>query len=203
MVQTKQILALAVVAIAAIVFASTLINSTVYSIHEETDSGVTPASTPQTGKGTVVVGEHPARLVIPKIGVNAHVQKVGIARSGNMAVPTNYTDVGWYRQGTIPGRIGSAVMDGHVDNGFGLSGVFGRLNELEEGDDIYVETENGDTYHFVVEESAMYTVEDVPLQKLFSRNDAARLNLVTCDGTWLADERMYDERYIVYAKLIE
>ena len=62
----------------------------------------------------------PLRLLIPKIKVNATIQHVSITKKGAMAVPTNYTDVGWYRLCTIPGHTGSAVIDGHVDNGFGI-----------------------------------------------------------------------------------
>jgi len=42
----------------------------------------------------------------------------------------------------------------------------------------------------------------VPLQKLFLQNDKARLNLVTCDGAWIAGEKTYNRRLVVYAELI-
>lgn len=129
------------------------------------------------------------------------VQHVGRAKSGNMAVPTNFTDAGWYREGTVPGNVGSAVIDGHVDNALGLPGVFVRLGELAAGDDIYIETEEGNTLHFVVEEATSYAVEDVPREVLFNRSDASRLNLITCQGNWVSDKKMYDRRLVVYARL--
>jgi sortase (surface protein transpeptidase) len=147
--------------------------------------------------------EKPARILIPSIGVDAHIQDVGIGKTGNMAVPTNYTDVGWYRYGTIPGQVGSAVIDGHVDNGAGLAAVFAHLSELKRGDDIYIETENKRRLHFRVQEVGHYALKDVPLKTLFNRDDAPRLNLITCEGTWIPSEKQYDERMIVYSVLVD
>src|SRR3989338_8569269 len=36
----------------------------------------------------------PVRLIIPALNVNAKIQKVGITKKGNMAVPNNFVDVG-------------------------------------------------------------------------------------------------------------
>jgi sortase (surface protein transpeptidase) len=147
--------------------------------------------------------EKPSRIQIPAIGVDANIQDVGIGKTGNMAVPTNYTDVGWYRYGTVPGQVGSAVIDGHVDNGAGLAAVFKRLGELQRGDDIYILTETGRKLHFKVEEIGHYSLADVPLQALFNRKDAPRLNLITCEGTWIPSKKEYDERMIVYSVLVD
>lgn len=143
----------------------------------------------------------PARIRIPAIGVDAEVVDVGVGKSGNMAVPYTYTQAGWYRYGPEPGQEGSAVLDGHVDNGFGIPAVFARLGELKAGDDLYIDTINGNTLRFTVEEAGSYAVGDAPLQKIFNRSDKPRLNLITCEGSWLPDEKMYDERRVVYAAL--
>lgn len=147
--------------------------------------------------------ELPEKLEIPAIGVNAEVQHVGVGRSGNMAVPTNYTDVGWYRLGTVPGQTGSAVIDGHVDNGFGLAAVFKRVHELKSGDDVFVTTREGTRLRFRVEAVEEYALEDVPSEVLFNRADRPRLNLITCSGTWLPGEDMYDSRVVVYTVLVD
>ncbi len=78
----------------------------------------------------------PSRIIIPKLDIDTDVQLVGITKKGNMAVPTNFTDTGWYKYGTIPGQEGSAVIAGHQTNALSLPAVFMRLPELEEGDDI-------------------------------------------------------------------
>lgn len=150
---------------------------------------------------SVPAADRPARLLISKIGVDAAVQHVGIGKSGNMAVPTNYTDVGWYRHGPAPGYKGSAVMDGHVDNGLSLPGVFNRLNELQKGDTIEVLSEGGERLTFVVSDTQTYNYKEVPTDLVFNRADQARLNLITCEGAWIAGEKTYEQRLVVYAIL--
>jgi len=182
------------VIVAATVFATTLVHALYVSPLEDT----TIAGLPSV---EIPPEESPARIEIPSIRVDADVQDVGVGRSGNMAVPSNYSDVGWYRYGTVPGQTGSAVIDGHVDNGFGLPAVFNRINELQPGDSIYVVTETGRELHFVVEEIGSYAVDAVPLETLFNRADRPRLNLITCEGTWIPEKKMYDGRFVVYAVL--
>jgi|SRR3989338_6243710 len=146
--------------------------------------------------------DEPARLRVPKLGIDAFVQYVGVNAKGNMAAPSNFADVGWYKYGAVPGFVGSAVVTGHVDNGLGLPGVFKNLDELEVGDDLYVEKKDGGELHFRVAEIQTYPYTYVPLKILFSRRDLPRLNLITCSGKWLQGERSYDERLVVYAELV-
>lgn len=143
--------------------------------------------------------EGPVRLAAPAIGVDAPVVHTGITRRGNMAVPSSYRDVGWYRYGTPPGGVGSAVMAGHLDNGASLPAVFNRLSELRPGDELLVYTAEGERIRFVVEDTQTYPFREVPTEKVFGRSDTARLNLVTCAGKWLSGEATYSERLVVYA----
>ncbi len=143
----------------------------------------------------------PARLEIPRLGIDANVQLVGVNAKGNMASPSNFSDVSWYMNGTSPGSLGSAVMAGHVDNGLGLPGVFKELHTLRKGDELYVVTEEGKRLRFVVEEVRMFAHTAVPPDLLFTRADTVRLNLVTCDGAWLESEKTYDKRLVVFAVL--
>ena len=143
----------------------------------------------------------PKRIIIPKIGVDAKVQDVGIGKTGNMAVPSNYSDVGWYRYGPTPGERGSAVIDGHVNNGFGLDAVFKNLNTLKAGDDIYIENASGTKMHFIVEHVTESLAKNISPPEVFALNDKARLNLITCAGAWSAQKMQYDSRVIAYAVL--
>ena len=75
------------------------------------DSGLSVGTTSQNA--TVISTEsynQPSRLIIPSLDIDTNVQHVGLAKSGNMAAPNNFTDVSWWKYGTVPGYRGSAVM---------------------------------------------------------------------------------------------
>jgi sortase (surface protein transpeptidase) len=143
----------------------------------------------------------PVRLIIPSLNIDAEVQAVGQTANKAMGVPTNYTDVGWYKYGPVPGQIGSAVIDGHVDNGLALPGVFKQLHALRQGDEVFVITENHETLRFIVTEVARYAYTDAPTDRIFGQTDRARLNVITCSGRWIKKAETYDERIVVYTIL--
>lgn len=190
---------LAITVLAAVIFAATFLRA--FFLSPSSDLEV-PIPGDAVFSRSLSDDDSPARLIIPSIQVDADIQHVGITKSGNMAVPSNFSDVGWYRYGTVPGDIGSAVIAGHVDNGLGLSGVFKRLDEVEAGDDVYLESENGIRLHYVVSAVESYPYDAIPLETLFHRADTSRLNLVSCEGSWIASEKTYDRRIVVYTRLV-
>lgn len=144
---------------------------------------------------------YPMRLQIPRIGIDASVEQVGIAKSGRMATPRKYADVAWFKLGTIPGDIGNAVIAGHLDNGFGLDAVFKHLDQLAPGDKISILRADGTETHFTVVSSIVYDKDSVP-KDLFTAHDGARLVLITCDGTLIKtkDEGLtYNNRRVISA----
>ncbi|HEV3245450.1 MAG TPA: class F sortase [Candidatus Paceibacterota bacterium] len=185
-----------VVIVAFAVFAYTLVNALWYA--PET-TGPVPANVVQAPVATTSL---PSLLIIPALSINAHVQDLGVNSIGNMQAPDNFTDVGWYKYGTVPGYIGSAVIDGHVNNGLGLAGVFLHLDQLQVGDDVYVQTIGGTMLHFVVSDVEVYPYQSVPTAQVFAQYDAVRLNIVTCDGTWVHGKDTYNERLVVYTTYV-
>src|ERR1035437_2691860 len=144
----------------------------------------------------------PVRLQIPSIGLDAHVQLVGKARSGNMAVPNNFTDVGWYRLGFYPGTAGNAVMAGHLDHGGGNHpAVFADLDKLSIGDLVYVLNEKGDKLQFKVIGTSLYDYNNAPLEQIFGSSTMSHLNLITCDGIWDSAKKIYNKRLVVFTEL--
>jgi sortase A len=146
----------------------------------------------------------PSRLLIPKIGVDADIQHLGVTRKGNMAAPNNFVDTGWYKYGTVPGDLGSAVIAGHEDNAISTPGVFYDLDKLEIGDTLEIVGENGGTLTFRVVDKQIhpYNLTGPALEKIFNAQGKARLNLITCAGEWLPDAKTNDRRLIVYTELI-
>jgi LPXTG-site transpeptidase (sortase) family protein len=144
----------------------------------------------------------PAQLVIPSIGVAAQVQTVGLADGGEMGVPDNFTDVGWYQYGPRPGMAGSAVIAGHL-NGKGVpEAVFFDLGGLDIGDRVNIIAQDGSTLTFEVVQMRTYT-HDAPTEEVFVSTDGkARLNLITCAGDWMQNEKLYDKRTVVFTELV-
>ncbi len=142
----------------------------------------------------------PARLIIPKIGVDTKVQHVGLTADGDMGIPTNYTDVAWYKEGPRPGEQGSAVLAGHLDGRNTPRAVFYDLEKLVEGDIVKIVDEDGTVFQFKVTKKKSYDYEDAPAE-VFS-SDGTHLNLITCTGDWMPAQRMYDERIVVFTEFV-
>lgn len=148
------------------------------------------------------MNQHEWKISIPKINVNANIQSVGLDKNGNMGVPSNFKDVAWYKHGPQPGEVGSAVIAGHVDNALGLPGVFNDLHKLAEGDLIHVKDSDGKLLMFRVIKKEIYEPEHTQNAEIFSMNDTARLNLITCDGVWIQSKKSYSERLVVFTELV-
>lgn len=144
----------------------------------------------------------PARLAIPSIGINVEVEKVGDTKSGAMATPKTFANVGWYQKGSMPGQPGNAVFDGHVNNALTRAGVFEHLSDLSVGDRIVVLDQTGGTLTFAVTDLVDYTNDTAPLQTIFTAEGPSGLVLITCAGEWDPRAHSYDKRLVVYARLV-
>lgn len=184
---------------AGVVFVTTLVRATLYAPSGEVASSTLAALAPAREASA---GDLPERLRIPALSINAYVRHVGINADGDMATPGNFTDVGWYKYGTVPGFVGSAVMDGHVDNGLSRNGVFKNLSQLKVGDELFVDTASSTVLRFVVREVASYPVGEVPAERIFTTRGGVYLNLITCDGVFNKTANDYESRLVVYAELV-
>ncbi|OGD79548.1 hypothetical protein A2368_02300 [Candidatus Collierbacteria bacterium RIFOXYB1_FULL_49_13] len=141
----------------------------------------------------------PVRLTIPALSIDAAIEPVRFTPEGVMQVPDNPANVGWFKLGPRPGEIGSAVIGGHFDGENGQAGVFTALHQLTVGDSIYVKDSHGITSVFVVRDKQIY--DSGYADDVFSRSDAAHLNLITCDGTWDKNNQSYTKRLVIFADL--
>ncbi len=142
----------------------------------------------------------PIGLRIEELGVDAPIDPYGVDQStGQMDVPDNVTDVGWYKFGPSPGEAGSAVLAAHVDLAGSGPGVFFDLDTLEEGDRVVVVYEDGTESAFRVIARAAYDKDELPLDVIFSREGPSVLTLVTCGGGFNRNIARYDSNVVVYA----
>ena len=149
-----------------------------------------------------IIRELPARLLIPALEIDTAVQHIGLApdNSGEMDVPSNFTDVGWYEHGVRPGMYGSAVIAGHLDGRDVPEAVFYDLHTLQVGDEVIITGVDSMEDVFIVVRIETYA-HDVPTDEVFVSSDGvARLNLITCSGAWMARENVYTERTVVFTE---
>ncbi len=140
----------------------------------------------------------PARLVIPKISVDAFVEYLGLTSTGAMDVPKGPSDVAWFDLGPRPGEIGDAVIAGHYGWKDNIPASFDNLSKLKIGDEIYVEDYSGATTTFVVKEIGNFDKNADSANVFDSSDGKAHLNLVTCEGIWNAAEKSYSDRLVVF-----
>ncbi|MBI2599585.1 class F sortase [Candidatus Daviesbacteria bacterium] len=174
---------------------------TMLNLSQNTPSQNIPAVTAAPTIAPKPVVSEPDVLVISKLNIRVKVEPVGEDTSGKMDVPKVVENVGWYNLGFKPGEEGSAVIAGHFDTVTGAPAVFYYLNQLTKGDEVIVTDKNGKNYTFKVEKSVSYPVDQAPLEEIFANKDKARLNLITCFGTWDVGNRNYTDRLVVYTEL--
>lgn len=147
--------------------------------------------------------DEPRRLLISAIHIDALIETVGINEQGDLDTPGQdpWNHTGWYSAGQLPGKQGSAVIDGHLDRPGGSPAVFWSLRELRPGDDVTVIMTSGKTLHFRVQNLAFYAPDQAPLQEIFANTTGTYLNLITCAGTWIPAQHQTTQRLVVYTSL--
>lgn len=162
-----------------------------------------PASPPESSNKeevkSVAVHSLPVRLKIPKLNVDANIERLGVTPEGDMQSPASPKNAGWYKLGPNPGNEGSAVIAGHYGSGrFRGQSVFDNLHTLSKGDSISVEDETGAIATFTIQESQIYGRNEIVPEVFNSSDGKAHLNLVTCQGKWIAAEGTYENRLVVF-----
>lgn len=146
-------------------------------------------------------GIDPERIVIPAIGVDADVIDLGLQDDGTMEVPSDFAQTGWFDRGPQPGRVGPAVIAGHVDDRSGPA-VFYDIAELEPGDRIEVHGE-GEVVTFAVRETQQHPKDAFPTEDVYAGTPGPELRLITCSGEFDQDERSYRDNTIVFAERVD
>jgi sortase (surface protein transpeptidase) len=172
-----------------------------------------PVSTAPTGSSPAVATRDaapsasardasPARLQVPALGVDSVVDPVGVAADGQMALPEDVDRVGWYRFGPAPGRAGSAVIAGHVDDREQGLGALAPLSEAAVGTEVLVTDAEGTTTRWRIVSRELITKQVLPLDRLFARAGPPRLTLITCGGPFLPEFRSYRDNVVVVAEQV-
>ncbi|MGW2835668.1 class F sortase [Streptomyces sp. NPDC001286] len=142
----------------------------------------------------------PSSLTLPRLDVRATVKAVGVAADGQIEIPDNPKQVGWYRYSPAPGSPeGSTVIVGHVDSkGRGL-GVLVALNDVRAGDRVLVRQKDGGEVEYRVSSRRTIGKRDLAASGAFRREGPAVLTLITCAGPYLKDNGGYQNNLVVTA----
>lgn len=144
----------------------------------------------------------PRRIRLPSLDLDLPVIPVGVAGDGQMAIPEDVDEAGWYRHGPSPGEPGNAVIAGHVDDREQGLGAFRRLGDLEVDDVVVVESADGSTARWRVSGRKTIDKQALEADDLFRRSGRPQLVLVTCGGEFDANVRSYRSNVVVVADLL-
>ncbi len=150
----------------------------------------------------------PLRLVIESIGVDAPVWTYGLDSNGAPLVPTGADAaevVAWYDFSQPPGSGSNTVLSGHVT--WSGHAVFWALDNLQPGETIRMEAEDGRDYTYEVFANFQVDPSDPNSSQVMADTTTDIITLITCGGTWIPDPSQqlggdYTERTIVQGKLV-
>ncbi len=148
-----------------------------------TTRGGTTNHAPSTTFGRLLPGSAPVQLDIPAIQIHSStIIDLGLAADGEIEVPTNPDNPGWFTPGPSPGQLGPAVIAGHVDSVDGPA-VFYRLGELRKGDTARVTRADGSIAVFTIDRVETYDKASFPTHEVYGKTtDRSELRLITCGG---------------------
>ncbi|MEO8085116.1 MAG: sortase, partial [Ardenticatenales bacterium] len=140
----------------------------------------------------------PDRIVIRSIDVDRPVVPIGwtVAIVDNETLESVWKTAddaaGWHKTSAPPAQVGNTVISGHNN----IAGaVFGRLNELQEGDTIALHAGSAEVRYtvertFIVKEAGASDEERRANNRWIEPTDDERLTLVTCYPPWSNTHRL-------------
>jgi LPXTG-site transpeptidase (sortase) family protein len=161
-------------------------------------SVVKPSDT--TVRSYAVAPTLPKYLDIPKLKLHTRILSEGVTKSGQLQVPWNIYDTGWYNSSSQPGQTGAMLVDGH--SGIGkMHGVFYELATLFVGDPISVTRGDGQVVTYKVAKVQTVIATSVDMASMIVSADTAKpgLNLITCAGDVIPGTTELNKRVLVYA----
>ena len=150
--------------------------------------------------GRVLPESDPVSVAIPGIGARSLLVRLGLDARGELEVPQDPAQAGWYTGGAAPGALGPAVIAGHVTWN-GAPAVFYRLGSMRPGEEVTVSRSDGKTAVFTVTRVARFPKSRFPTKAVYGAIDHAGLRLITCGGTYDASRHRYLDNVVVFANL--
>lgn len=153
-----------------------------------------------------VASDLPKFITIPAINVpQSRIIQLGLMANNQIAVPDNIYDTGWYNASAKPGQStpGAMFIYGHVSS-WTADGVFYNLKKLEPGDKVTITRGDNKKFVYQVVSSKVYSYKHVDMRAALSAVAAGApgLNLMTCTGQVIKGTSEFNERLVVFTKLV-
>lgn len=157
---------------------------------------------PEDIRRYTVAPNEPKFIDVPAIGVKqARVIGLGLANNGQIAVPDNLYDAGWYSASAKPGQVGAMFIYGHVSS-WQAEGLFYDLKKLRVRDTVTVTNGNDQQFTYRVVAIKTYPRDSVDMKSVLASIDSKPgLNLMTCAGKIIQGTNDFSERLVVYTSL--
>ncbi len=181
-----------------------LSNATTDSTARQAAEGTDEAKLPvDVLKNYHVSASLPRALYIDKLHIAARVLPMSVNTDGSVQAPLGIYDSGWYNGSVKPGETGAMFIDGHA-SGPTRQGLFGSLYMLNEGDTLQVEKGDGTrlTYRVVHKDIVDRDKVDMKAMLLPYGHVSRALNLMTCAGTWVQNDKTLSQRVLIYTEQI-
>lgn len=142
----------------------------------------------------------PAKVTVDWAGITAPVRAVGTDDAGQMELPADPADAGWYRFSAAPSATtGTTVLAAHVDAvGYGV-GPFAHLVDVPKGTRITLTDTAGRQTAYRIDSVSLLTKTGVPWKSIFTTTGARRVVLVTCGGAFNYQTHHYLSNLVVTA----
>jgi sortase (surface protein transpeptidase) len=140
------------------------------------------------------------RVLLPALGVEAPIVKVGIDSTERMVVPHNAREVAWLDQGGFPGRTNNVVLAGHIAYNR-VIGSFNRIANLREGDVVTIAIDRK-TLRYRVAWNCSFSRDTGLADQIMGYTDVPSLTLISCGGVFDTAARTHTNRITVRAELI-
>ena len=167
----------------------------------EAPTEIQPTPTPPPSDAPI------ASLAIPKFDVEGNVITLGLDENRVMEAPDGPWDIAWYDFTAHPGTGSNAVFSAHVDwynigPGGGPGGaVFWNLKDLQKGDLIEVQLNDGTLYQYSVTTKRQVDPAN-DFSPIVGPTDSDIVTLITCGGSFNASLGHYNARIVVQAELM-
>ncbi len=147
--------------------------------YSQSQSHLAEKQLPDPNVQTVAVGDGIARIVIPRLSLDAIVVELADMQDNESLKK----GPGHIKGTAYPGQVGNCVISGHRTT---YGAPFRNINELEPGDDIILETAAGD-YTYKVTETRIVQPTDL---SVLEQGTDKRVTLTACHPWYSASQRI-------------